>query len=131
MRRLALIGACLLLSTACAGSGAMQRTGGQYLGTGSREEIHMVEYPEMLDLDAYQVVRRIRPFFLQSRGPTSLLLPTNQVTVFIDDMPIGGVSELATIRVRDIRSIRFMSASEAVIRYGRRFAGGIIRLTSR
>ena len=109
----------------------MQRTGGHYLGTGNREVIHMVEYPEMLDLDAYQVVRRIRPFFLQSRGPTSLLLPTSQVTVFIDDMPIGGVSELATIRVRDIRSIRFMSATEAVIRYGRRFAGGIIRLTSR
>lgn len=131
MRRLATFGACLLLSTACAGSGAMQRTGGPHLGTGSREVIHMIEYPEMFDLDAYQVVRRIRPFFLQSRGPTSLVVPNSQVTVFIDDMPIGGVGELATIQARDIRSISFMSATEAVIRYGRRFAGGIIRLTSR
>ena len=62
MRRLATFGACLLLSTACAGSGAMQRTGGPHLGTGSREVIHMIEYPEMFDLVAYQVVRRIRRY---------------------------------------------------------------------
>lgn len=130
MRRLAYVGTCLLLSTACAGSGAY-RSASDTGPRESREVIQLVEHPDMQELDAYQVVRRLRPFFLNSRGPTSVLVPSGQVTVFIDEMPIGGVSELTTVRARDIRQIRFMSSTEAVIRYGRRFAGGIIKLVTR
>ena len=131
MRRLAFLGGCLLLSTACAGGGAVRGYSGSLHGSGSREVIRIVDHPELSNLDAYQVVRRLRPFFLQSRGPSSVMLPANRVTVFIDDMPIGGVAELESINVRDVREIRFLSASEAVVRYGRRFAGGIIKLVSR
>lgn len=130
MRRLAFLGTCLLLSTGCAGGGAYRSAGEPGLRE-SREVIQLGQHPDMQELDAYQVVRRLRPFFLNTRGPTSVLLPSNQVTVFIDEMPIGGVGELTTIRARDISQIRFMSSTEAVIRYGRRFAGGIIKLVTR
>ena len=131
MRRLAFIGGCLLLTSACAGGGTMRVAGAPNLGTGSRDVILVANHPEVQTLDVYQAVRRLRPFFLQSRGPTSVnLQQSNRLVVFLDDVPMGDVRELTSIQARDIREIRYMSPSEAVIRYGRRFAGGIIRLTT-
>jgi hypothetical protein len=131
MRRLAFIGGCLLLSTACAGGGTMRLAGAGNLGAGSRDVIRVAEHPEVHSLDVYQAVRRLRPFFLQSRGPSSVALQgANRLAVFLDDVPMGDVRELTSIQTRDIREIRYLSPSEAVIRYGRRFAGGIIRLTT-
>ena len=132
MRRSILLGGCLLLSTACAGGGTMRLDSGVQLGTGSRDVINVVQHPEVQELDAYQVVRRLRPFFLRSRGPTSVSLDgTNTLTVFVNQTPVGGVRELTSIQARDIREIRFLSPSEAVIRYGRRFSGGIIAVVTR
>jgi hypothetical protein len=130
MRRLALFGGCLLLSTACAG-GSARYGSGTHLGTGSRDVIQVAEYPEAQSLDVYQLVRRLRPFFLKSRGPSSIELQSGGLAVFLDDVPIGGVSELTSIPARDIRVIRFLGPSEAVIRHGRRFSGGILQLSTR
>ena len=105
---------------------------GPALGTGSRDVIEVARYPEMHALDVYQMVRRLRPFFLQTRGPSSVNLQgSSRLTVFLDDMPIGDVRELTSIQARDVREIRYLAPSEAVIRHGRRFAGGIIKLTTR
>src|SRR5687768_14388677 len=132
MRRLAFFGGCLLLSTACAGGGTMRLGGAGNLGTGSRDVILVAEHPEVHMLDVYQAVRRLRPFFLQSRGPTSVNLQnSSRLSVFLDDVPMGDVRELTSIQARDVREIRYLGPSEAVIRYGRRFAGGIIRLRTR
>ncbi len=132
MRRLAFIGGCLLLSTACAGGGTMRFASAGNLGTGSRDVIRVADHPEVHTLDVYQAVRRLRPFFLHSRGPSSVNVQgASRLSVFLDDVPMGDVRELTSIQARDVTEIRYLSPSEAVIRYGRRFAGGIIRLTTR
>jgi hypothetical protein len=77
-----------------------------------------------------EVVRRIRPSFLSSRGATSLQSPAMiRVLVVIDGMPQGDVDVLQTIRAADVLQVRRLSVAETYLKYGRSVSAGGLEVT--
>lgn len=79
---------------------------------------------------AFEVIERLRPQFLRTRGPTSALRDT-RIIVFQDNLNLGGVEMLRQIRAADVREIRFLNSSDATTRFGSGFPAGVISVTSR
>lgn len=77
-----------------------------------------------------EVVRRIRPAFLSSRGMTSLESAAPiRVLVVIDGMPQGDVDVLQTIRAADVLQVRRLSVAETYLKYGRSVSSGGLEVT--
>jgi hypothetical protein len=71
-------------------------------------------------LDALQA---LRPRFLASRGPDGTRLPV----VYLDGVRmLGGTAELRTIQTDHVSQVRYLSASEANLRYGMGHTAGAI-----
>jgi hypothetical protein len=84
------------------------------------------------DASAYAAVERLRPFFLQSRGRTSILLPNGMgPAVWVDGTLMGGVEVLQSLRPDDIASIRRVEAWDAATTYGPDFPDGVLIVTTR
>lgn len=79
---------------------------------------------------AFEVVERLRPQFLRTRGPTSALLET-RITVFQDNMNLGSIEMLRQIRAADVQEIRYLNASDATTRFGAGHPAGAIVVTSK
>jgi hypothetical protein len=91
---------------------------------------------------AYDIVARLRPEFLRTRGPiTSTRDPqTNRsrvtyeqptITVFVDGMESGPVEKtLYLIPASQVHEIRLYRAADAVTKYGSRHTGGVIEVTT-
>lgn len=62
----------------------------------------------------YDAVRQLRPdWFRRSRAGAPL-----SVVVYLDDRNIGDASVLRSFSVRSVREVRFLSVTEAQVRYG-------------
>ncbi len=80
--------------------------------------------------DAYEAVSRLRPLFLARRGETSILLrDQTALTVYLDEVRLGGLEMLRTVPTVVIRSIRFVDASEATLKWGPGHSGGAIQVS--
>lgn len=83
--------------------------------------------------NAYDAVRRLRPSFLQTRGPTTLLARNetpNAPLVYLDNRRYGDVESLRTITVDGIYEIRYLSPNQAQLKWGMNHAAGVIHVTS-
>jgi hypothetical protein len=79
--------------------------------------------------NAYDAVRRLRPSFLNTRGPTSVLAaPRKEIVVIVNGVPYGGVEELRSLRSAEIAWVRRLTAAEAYIMSGRPAPAGGIEL---
>ena len=79
--------------------------------------------------DAYDVVEKLRPRWLRSRGPNSVNDSSPAYpTVYVDGIRRGEMDMLRTISVLDIEQIVFLSTQEANLRYGPNHFGGIIHV---
>lgn len=77
--------------------------------------------------NAYEVVQRLHPSFLTGRGPTNVRDPASALpNVYVDDVPYGPLSTLATIEAGDIAMIRIYRAWEATFKFGTGNMGGVI-----
>ncbi len=106
----------LALLTACGTTGTNE--GSQ---SGGRNLITESELAELPELDALQAIERLRPRWLRQplgRSPVPVLNGTPQRS--------ASMSVLRSIRVADVRQMRYMSASDATTRYGTGFDGGAI-----
>lgn len=83
-------------------------------------------------MTAYDVVKRLRPHFLVSRGPTSIAdpRPTTPV-VYLDGVRFGDVSALVGIEASRIAAIRYISGPEAQQRFGSDNVGGAILVSTK
>ena len=106
------------LGAACASGG-----GGEQ---GPRRDPNLITAEELADyhnLDCYDAVRRLRPRWLQSRA--------GDPTVVRDGSRLGPASDyLAQIQVGQVASIRYLSATEATMRFGTGANGGAIVVTT-
>ena len=79
--------------------------------------------------NAYDAVRTLRPVFLASRGPTSLLRSRDSGTspvIYLDNARFGDLSTLRNIPVDGIFEIRYFSATQAQLRFGMDHPSGAI-----
>ncbi len=120
MRKLALSLALTLALAACASG---PRAGAPAAPRRNPNVITAEEIAGAHAQNALDVVRQLRPRFLMTQGGTTR---THAVQVMVDEVPRGGVSVLGGINAGDVVEIRYLDASEATMKYGTGYTGGII-----
>ncbi len=78
--------------------------------------------------NALEAVRKLRPRFLLTQGGTT---SAHDVQVMVDEVPRGTASALGSVNAADVAEIRYLDASEATMRYGTGYSGGLILVTTR
>lgn len=130
VRRHIVLAAAAAILAGCASSGG---TAGQQAGAArsrtSRNIITEEELAGATEGDLYSVIQRLRPNFLVTRGPTTMLGGTGGIVVYLDENRLGDVSTLRQISVSDVKQIQFLSATEATQRYGTGTPNGVILVT--
>ncbi len=62
--------------------------------------------------DAYQLIERLRPLWLRSRGGRSTRLET-EIVVFVNGSMVGGVDTLHEIPIEIVESVRALDSADA------------------
>lgn len=79
----------------------------------------------------HEVIERLRPNFLRSRGPNSIMQQTEQVVVYLDDVYGGDVGMLRSIDANTVRRVEFVSGPDTGFRFGRNHSSGAIHIVTR
>jgi hypothetical protein len=84
---------------------------------------------------AYELIQRLRPNFLHTRGPNTFgnaagsVVPTPRVV--IDGTPRGELDLLRQTPTIAIREIRYLNGADASIQFGTGYGGGAILIFTR
>jgi hypothetical protein len=92
----------------------------------TRAEMEQAQYASL-----YEVVQALRGRWLQTRGPNTLLGRPVEVQVFLDDLRMGGVDALRSLKTDNVASISFVDPVAAAQRWGGKYAQGTIVVTTR
>jgi len=80
---------------------------------------------------AAELVNRLRPAWLRSRGPESIRSGTPSFPiVYIDGVRSGGPEALRGISTQIIREIRFINGRDATTKYGLDHGAGVILVST-
>jgi hypothetical protein len=85
------------------------------LNQGPSRDRNLISEEEVLASDArnaYELVERLRPLWLQSRGDRSTRLGT-EIVVYQDSAMLGGIDMLERVPIELVRSVRALDAAEA------------------
>jgi hypothetical protein len=111
--------------------------GGCYLSgegqTGPRRDADRITRAEIMGTtfgSAYEVVQSLRPQWLRSRAAPTLISP-NEVVVYVDNIRLGGVQALQSVRASDLETLERIDAPTATQRWGTGHAGGVIAIQTR
>lgn len=113
-----LLGAVVGLAACASGGGGSD---------GPRRDPNLISAEELAEyttLTAHDVIRRLRPRWLRARGGGAPQL-------IMDGARMGGMEGLSSISVADVELLRYMSASDATMRFGTNFPNGAIEVVSR
>lgn len=82
--------------------------------------------------DVYQAVTQLRPEFLRRRGgaTVSSVQSRSSVVVYLDELPYGGLESLRYIPLDRVRLIRYVSPTDADLRWGGSHPTGAILVTT-
>jgi hypothetical protein len=84
------------------------------------------------EANAYEVVSKLRPAFLRSRGRTTITTGASEFpSVFVDGQFYGDLNSLRTIIAPQVRLIRYYNGPDAVTRFGMLYGSGAIEVTTR
>ena len=122
--------ACLVIAVALAGCG-----GGQTSGTPapSRNELTAEEIMSVSASNLYDVIRLRRSEWLRRSAtrPTSFRgRQSAEIVVYLDGHRFGDAESLRQITPASVRTVRFLTPSEAEMRYGLNLLGGVIDVVS-
>ena len=117
---------CGLVLAGCASSGGSGGTAGR-----DYDVITLEELQEDPSLDLLTLIQRARPRWMQPRGSASFAGRISPAVV-VDNVPQpGGVDVLRSMRVVNVRELRFLNARDATTRYGTDMISGAILITRR
>jgi hypothetical protein len=95
----------------------------------SRNNIAGSQIEALPDGNAYTIVERLRPHWLNVRTQATPWNPEPAYArVFVDHLEWGSIFTLSRISIDQIDRIEYLSATDATIRYGLGYVGGIIRV---
>jgi hypothetical protein len=112
-----------LLAAACA-SGGGGGGGGSEAGGQDRYRLTAEDLTPYITQNLYQAISRARRFWLQGSGGRA-------PRVFINDQEMGGPGMLEEYMPAQVQEITFMTATDAMTRYGPDYAGGVINVVLR
>jgi outer membrane cobalamin receptor len=115
----------VLLVAGCA-SGSGERAARPQPNVITAEEIQPAQFRS-----AFELIRALRPQWLTTTGSSIQNQGAGQILVYVDGMRMGGTAFLSQIPTTDMRGARWLSATEATIRYGTGHSGGAIEILTR
>jgi hypothetical protein len=117
----------LAAALACASSGTA--------GTGVRRDPNLITEQEIAtsaESNVYDVVSRLRPMFLKTRGRSTINSGGSEyASVFLDGQYFGELGSMRNIVATQIHEIRYLSGPDAVSRYGMRYGSGAVDVRSK
>lgn len=117
----------LAAAVACASSGTT--------GTAVHRDPNLITEQEIAasaESNVYDVVSRLRPMFLKTRGRSTISSGGSEyASVFLDGQYFGELSSLRNIVATQIHEIRYLSGPDAVSRYGMRYGSGAVDVRSK
>lgn len=124
--------AMIAWAAACASGG-----GGAPAATQNPNVISSEEITASSASNAYEVIQRLRPSFLRTRGAVhgtpngANAMEMVDLVVYLNDNRLGGSDQLRQISTTDIREIRYFNSSEATTKWGTGHSAGAIQIVSR
>ena len=98
----------------------------------NRNVLTLEELAPMESFTAWDAVQRLRPMWMRPGGIRNSANPAgHHPSVFVDESPFGPMEALRSFRVLDIQEMRYVGATDATIRYGGDYQGGVILITTR
>ena len=108
---------------ACASGGAT----GNAPPIADRNIITQSELELAVGTNLYQVIEKLRPNFLRSRGPTSINTPGEEYpVVFVDGRKYGDIGSLRSLIPSQVTQVRYYDAASAAAQFGVINAPGVI-----
>lgn len=103
-------------------------TGGKQLSGGNPDMITQEQIQQVgTTSNAYVLVQRLHPDWLQKRG-TSSVRSVSDVVVYVEGSRRGGPGTLRQINVMNVKSIEHLSSDQATLEYGSGHDHGAIRV---
>lgn len=102
-----------------------------------RPSPQIITQQEIVDFgpgSAYDVIHRLRPNFLVSRGATTFgnaQKTSPYPNIYLDGIPYGDITTLKNLDAAQIGEIRMYSASDAQLKFGLGNSAGVIGITTR
>lgn len=122
----------LLVTIACASGGS---SGVQQAAKTNPNLITTEEVRGSSATNAYELIQRLRPSFLRTRGAmrgasngTTTTFEPVDVVVYLNDSRLGNSEQLRQIPLSDIHEIRYFSASDATTKWGTGHSAGAIQV---
>ena len=117
----------LAAALACASSGTA--------GTTVRREPNLITEQEIAasnESNVFDVVNRLRPMFLKTRGRSTINAGGSEyASVFLDGQYFGELGSLRNIVASQIHEIRYLNGPDAVSKYGMRYGSGAVDVRSK
>jgi len=124
MMKKSLVLMAMVAVTACASAGG---SGG---GTGTyRDPILITEHEidASMESNGFDVVQKLRPMFLKTRGRSTINAGGSEyASVFVDGVYYGELASLRNLVSNQIHEIRYLNGPESAGKYGIRYGQGAI-----
>lgn len=109
--------------------------GGTTGSTSKRNYSRDIIFTEEIQLaqahNAYDLIYKLRPQWLRSRGIKSINFPeASQPVVYVNRAEYGSINSLNNIPISNIAEVRYFNASDATTKYGSNHTGGVIEITT-
>lgn len=126
MRSFLVLGAAAVMACASAGPGTTS------VDANNPNVITADQIAASHQTNAYDVVSKLRPNFLKSRGRTTVYAQgSDYPAVFLDEQSFGDLSVLRNIAASQISSIHFIRGTDAVTLYGMQYGAGVIDIRTK
>jgi len=97
-----------------------------------RNVISETELQSVPASNLYELIEKVRPNFLRSRGQASINLPGGEyAVVYVDGRSYGDLASLRSLIPNQVSQVRYYDATTAASRFGMISATGVIDVTSR
>jgi hypothetical protein len=119
---------------ACASQSGTNPAAGTVAGLSDRNIISETEIQSVPSVNLYELISKLRPNFLRSRGPQSLSsgsTASEYAAVYMDGRPYGDIASLRSIVSSQVSQVRYYDASDASAKFGIINANGVIDVTIR
>jgi hypothetical protein len=98
---------------------------------GSPDRITRQQLETLEVVSAYDAIQRLRPTWLQTRGPTSITGGVAIPRVHINDSRTAALEDLRSLPTTAVESMQFYSAADATTLFGTNYPGGLIEVRTR
>ena len=126
-----------VLAAATIALAACASGGGATVAQQNPNVISLEEIDASAASNAYEVIQRLRPNFLRTRGAVhgtpgaANAMEMVDLVVYLNENRLGGRDQLRQISATDIREIRYFNSSEATTKWGTGHSAGAIQVVSR